>query len=959
MDTKQFLSILLPPDDNYILTILGEHARYNEAHTSLDSCVAAIAKYDKGPNDVYFAVAKHNKGNMRKKESASCLQCLPLDLDVGPDKPYKSQREAAETLYTALAALKFPEPMLVSSGNGLHCYFPFTQPVSVSDWVRLAHALDRALTSQGVPIDRSKFDDASMVLRPIGTHNKKDPQHWRPVRLLAPTVPREPREWVALLKPFDNGAEAPAGAPGKVHSPVLDAVLGDISTVPFESTLPCPQIAALVATGGELASEHLWRASLGVAKYCDDPPAAILAMAGKYPGFDMDENLKKMSRWQGNGPTTCAYFENANPNGCAKCPFKGRLTTPTALAYRDVDALLDTEVQSIKWPRGYSTDGRRIVYKPIGEEESVVVSETLLYPIAQFTTKDYAGTRIKLRIRYTHGGWREVEMEHSVLAGEGKEFTDFLYAKRIWCSLSQAKYLRRYLVTYLRELTEACATTYLYEHYGWQDNESFLLGNMMYSPAGEHHVEHIRLAGQLNNALSGKGTIDHWVSATALFDQPELVHHGFALLVGLAGPLWPACGLEGLLVNMYSPDSGSGKSITGMFALSAWGNPETLFMTVRDTENAIYKKLGTLKNTGAYIDEITMIVLDLLRGMVSAISQGREKERITSTAKEFNKAMTWSMPVLSSSNQDLISLLSIRLTNEGEINRILQLPFNRVGVFEEGGKNLGYRVMRVLKDNHGLAGPLLVKEILRRGGMDWVKKEYHNTIDRMESLYGLQFRGPDRYIQAGFVLADIVGRLLTELHLIKFDYKAAIQRTADYLHTFRHAQQSQVTEGPEIINQYLHEHADQIVHYFEYRDGRTALVKQPPPREATARMEIAVAKGDVFFGGNLYINRSDIRKWCRQSGLEYNALLNQLDKHKVIYEDGRRYTIYKGVNGMGGIGQTKCLYIKMNSHTLFLESGRSAIGHMDGKAVEDSLQEVNSTLGDTKCVPSTTLSALA
>jgi len=424
-----------------------------------------------------------------------------------------------------------------------------------------------------------------------------------------------------------------------------------------------------------------------------------------------------------------------------------------------------------------------------------------------------------------------------------------------------------------------------------------------------------------------------------MFAMPELKFHGFAFLVGLSGPLTMASGMSGMLVNMYSPHSGSGKTLTGSFALSAWGNPEKLFLTTRDTDNAIYKTLGTLQNLVAYIDEITLIDNERLRHMLQAVSQGAERKRGTQLMKELQLGVTWDMPVLSSSNQDLYSLIDRRYSAQGEMARILQLPLHRVDAFNKGGANLGYQISRIINNNFGHAGIVLVEEIMKRGGLDWAREEFHNTLSSFVTKYGQEFTGPERYIQAGFVCADITGRLCRDINIIQFDPEEMIQRAIDEYKEHKVEETKAAFTGADLINQYLTENIDKIVFIADKRDSGTVTFKEPVPRIAVARMEV-VTSGGKFFGGNLFINRSMFRKWCFDNGLEYVHLLSQLNDEAVRFDDTAKVSLYRGVAGMGGIGQTRCLKIDIGSSVVFIEGAQNFGDHKPAIDATPHIQEV-------------------
>jgi len=204
LDTKHFLTRVFAQLDELVVCThkpdpSGNNPRgffWNRgSFTDLDEAVAAISQWDSAPNTtVYFTVGsmqghKTVKADGKEKigrtqDCATWFKALALDLDIGPDKPYQTQKEGWTAMVAALKAIGMPKPMVVSSGNGIHCYWPLIASIGKDHWVKASTALRIALGENGVEIDTTKIHDPSMVLRPVGTHHKKQ-QPWKDVRCVA------------------------------------------------------------------------------------------------------------------------------------------------------------------------------------------------------------------------------------------------------------------------------------------------------------------------------------------------------------------------------------------------------------------------------------------------------------------------------------------------------------------------------------------------------------------------------------------------------------------------------------------------------------------------------------------------------------------------------------------------------------------------------------------------------
>ena len=280
----------------------------------------------------------------------------------------------------ALKDIGMPGPMVISSGNGIHLYWPLTAMIKRDDWVKLSTALRVALEEHNVVIDTSKIHDPSMVLRPVGTHHKKQTP-WKPVECKRDCPDYDPRTLATALSQWLNKvpkSSAPARKAGKGKSSIMDAVLNSNDVILDAVASRCGQVGALVASGGvsdaagRPVEEPLWRASLGLAKHCTDPQEAIIKMAGKHPDFDLDANMAKLDGWKGTGPTTCAKFEQLCAKGCEGCPHRGQITSPAQLSVVTETAVETPTGEEVVFtlPKGYVTKDSKVFREVETEIES-------------------------------------------------------------------------------------------------------------------------------------------------------------------------------------------------------------------------------------------------------------------------------------------------------------------------------------------------------------------------------------------------------------------------------------------------------------------------------------------------------------------------------------------------------------------------------------------------------------
>jgi len=664
--------------------------------------------------------------------------------------------------------------------------------------------------------------------------------------------------------------------------------------------------------------EPLWRASLGIAKYATDPEQAIERLCGGHDDYDLDTNIQKMDGWNG-GPTTCATFERLQPSICALCKFWGKIKSPAVLAHQAPDRVVDvgTGQISVKLPRRYSAKDGAIHYTPPGSDEQVLVCPYEMYVIARFTDQEEQRQVAKVAVRYPLEGMKVIDVDVAVIAQGGTELVKALALKQVYIT-GDSRLVRAYLMTYLKELQQLTAIDMYYKHFGWQEDGSFVTGDKIIGGAQEASPHYDGPVRDYVETVKERGSLDVWTKITSLFAQPDAKFHGLVFLMMAGSPLMGGSGIASTMVNSYSRESGSGKTITARIGLSVWGQPSKLMRTVNDTDNALYKHFGVLHSLGAYIDEVTTMDPERLRGFVFTLQEGRERDRVRQSADGFREKVTWSMPVFASSNRDLYELLGLRYSSEAERLRVLQFPFARLKCFKEGSA-LGYNIVRALEKNHGIVGPMLVEEIQRMGGAEEV---YDVAYKGFYKRYGVRFLGQERFYQAMLVTADAIGMVLSRLGLIQFDYQQCIRHGIAHVLDLREGEAFKDIIGIDLLSQFLNENADKIVHYRERhmskKDVRRNII-DPIPRIAVARTEVAVDKDNNVLSGRLLISRAAMRKWLALNGADYRSLISGLKDENIRHIEGHRATLWKGVPGGGATGQSYCLYVDLQSHGRLLE----------------------------------------
>jgi hypothetical protein len=295
----------------------------------------------------------------RTKHNALGAKAFWLDLDVGPGKGYGDQDTAVDALKIFCATLKLPPPIIVSSGWGLHVYWPLQQMLDRATWERYARGLKNLCVQHELRTDHARTADISSVLRTPGTHNRKhgverevklepeflniQPYALEQLKVLAEhaDAPRERYDEDAERARFDPHGLLEAAKQldlsylaGRKSKP-FDYWLGGIEDPPSSGELiaeQCEQVRTLRDCQGKV-QEPLWYAALGVLAFCADGDE----LAHKWSSGDKDrytphETQLRLDRARTlTGATTCQRFHDLNPTVCERCLHWSIIKSPIVL----------------------------------------------------------------------------------------------------------------------------------------------------------------------------------------------------------------------------------------------------------------------------------------------------------------------------------------------------------------------------------------------------------------------------------------------------------------------------------------------------------------------------------------------------------------------------------------------------------------------------------------------------
>jgi hypothetical protein len=715
----------------------------------------------------------------RTAKLAYLHRCLRLDLDVGAAKPYATKADAVKALAAFCHAYQLPAPWIVDSGYGVHVYWAFDRDVDLREWLAMADQLRTACGLQGLQADPTTTTDAARVLRLPGTFNFKRGSS-APVRILAAGAAASP-EFLRQCLPSSGVVAGVIPGLGAVPAALAGAVGEDLSAHRFPGfTLrgilqQCPGMANMLRTGGATAHEPLWKLALDLINKADDLPhvkeRVARAVSAGHPNFSEGEFANKWAQTQSQDhhPPTCQKMADIGLPECTRCPLRGSIKTPVSLGRATlppppavapcaqpaiplppmpptaalvpqpmlvqqlgiflitggfnvpvVDGNLTRDIgvrdglpshrMVIKEKLQDGTEGEREWWAPIINYRILEVERLL----------DAVGKQSLTVItfdRNSDGVWK-VEFTQKALS-EPQTFATTLYAQGIHVTRKQAALLQDlFMPEFLSQLQRARAANQIAGRCGWTDDRTgFVLGTRLFQRGS---IQHVRpgTAPEEMEAYHAAGDEVLWRKAfdLTLSGGPD---RQAVLALAIAAPLMVFTGLDGVMVNAYSPESGVGKSTLCDAALSIWGAPEKLRKDFRDTANATFKLASVVGNLPMVVDEFTNIEGKALSDYIYTITQGREKHRLGADSKLNTTGTRWCLPAIVTSNNSIHDKLqAYRGDAAAEAARVFELRLRPL-TMDMAAMGAAKSDLLALRSNYGMLGARIVELLLARDPDYW------------------------------------------------------------------------------------------------------------------------------------------------------------------------------------------------------------------------------------------------
>lgn len=910
MDTEDFLGHILPTGGHYAMAIIKDKRVIHKFFTDIPTMATAILETggEPKPYNVYFAVASFGEEPSRTQSNVVAIKALFADVDCGPDKEYADWKAGLFALQLYLAASGMPMPLVVHSGRGLHLYWVLQRDLSKAEWQPLADSLKESFAKHGFKADPAVTADAARILRPIGTYNAKNGKE---VRLLGSVPAYVAPEYLAnkLSGAVTIDLKVNAVPPIPASMKARTSVVGSLAPTPTyapsdpeELASKCKQIAWMV-TNQDKVTEPQWHGLSGIAAYCVDPDATMVAWSNKHPDFNEAEALSKMHRWKekSTGPTTCQRMEILRPNGCRGCTFKARITTPASLSqvyaaapdpaqYDDVEApppVSDPSLMEVPFPF-LRTPDNKIVANIDGVH--VNVCDFRIYPTRYGRDDGLGYETVSFTWDRPNAGWQDITVRQAHLNHKNPEFGTSIADQGILLNGTTYKVetFQMLLRAYADQLRRRTSMTNLYTTNGWKNEfGEFVIGNNIIKLQKDKTTRTDPITmGRATHNMGDKmwiksGSMEEWTKFTQIFDSGFMPTAAFVLLVSLGNPLYGySRGIRGLTMNLFSPESGTGKTLTQTIAQSAWGDPSTLHISGSFTQPSLYNRLAVSGNLPVTIDEGTTIDNKNIPNMIYSISQGVDKLRLTRSANEA-ELKTWGTTMIVSSNKSFANILSVGGGNAAQEARLLEfyMPHNPLLADSTG---IGRKMYQSMFKHHGHAGHRMV-EIYMHLGYDAMCDLIEATRATFSDKYGYRFAGADRFVEQSFIQAEIAGQLAKKYGVIAFDPDVVIRHALRQLSLTAVNSVALKRDCFDHIIEYMNERKANTVNVYYHNNIAVQDNTVQPKGAIYVRLELTrdAPHATLFNRGIAYLDQVDFRRWLLEKNYDWKAISDELVKENA------------------------------------------------------------------------------
>lgn len=930
---ENFLRLIWP--DAGVKAIVSIHNGKPSHYWFTSDQIPAAAVKAKELSDRHFDVYMSMGGfdaEERKGEHAIAFRCLFLDLDCGEGKDYPDQDTAHTALETFVAKVGLPMPMVVSSGYGLHCYWPLDTDVEKPEWLQLANALKHLCEVHGFATDVKCTADAARILRPNATFNYKNGTPRRVEVLEAPG--KFPLEGIRspLTEQAGNIFETLARQQAEAADPNRTQFTTDYPEAEFEAILPQCATLRWAYENQPQVQEPLWYAVLGLAQHLRNGREVSHRLSRNHPEYDPAATDRKRDHWATavGGPPTCDGFRKTNGNRCSGCT--AAVATPLALgrprgARAVLSAIVNNTLHFEDKHLRLTDNGLQISVSIKGKEERewIRLASYGIRPLLNISLldKDSKPAHHVWMEAYDKDRSRRQFIVPAASVNQSPSFSQECAKYGVFNEQelfpSAFRSFTEIMRNWIRKLEEQQNGVVTFDSFGWMGTDSsnvkdtFLLGNKLYTDEGVREAPILPHLKAYQDAMVPQGSLEEWTAAMDHYNRPGMEAYMFTTWAAWGAPLMGFTSSRNIVVSLVG-DTGVGKSSMQRAIASVYGdyNSNILVDQHDSTLNAVNAAMGCLNSLPYIREEAAEADAEMVASWVLTMTQGRERGRLTSALANA-PIRTWSTIAVISSNTSIHEIVvNTRKDNAARLARTWELDM-RLPMSQEEAMQL----FRPLRTNFGLAGPIYIEYIVKHRSE--VMQAVRECEDALVKRYG---SGGAARFYLSYIAACLVGaHIAIQLGLIHHDIERGKRFALQQYRRLTKAAADEKQTPEQVLAAFIQESRPNLLvvecdnpnaaNAPTMFDSHNNIIHSPT---ANATIEARFATDS----GMLYVSTPALRKWYVDNHLNYRLSMDALKSGGILKDEDRKIVMTRGTR-MADKKQVRCVHFDLSKSTELLD----------------------------------------
>lgn len=908
-DVKHFLESILSTGLHAVVTKQGKSMRHEWGQTPDELVSLASTK-----TDCWFSPAGFSSPS-RKAKDCTGAAALWLDIDIGAHhaKPdYTDPKQFGLDFKNFMAGTGLPMPWIVSTGHGVHLYWPLGRTVTPDKWSRFMARLFAACDKYGLRYDHAATD-ISRILRVPGTYNYKGQPV--PVKIAKAGV-TDLLKLATVLKQYE-----PAKQTAVKHA---DTVREMRETDPIVNG--CEQIRTCGA-----AEYETWRNAARCLTFCDHGYETFHQLSQDDPRYDVDQCDKTWDSLEKDNyaPVLCSTFEKAHREVCARCPAHGRVTTPVMLGKKLKAKVESAPADSIRGVP-FESDSYHVVpgkgvqwtfQNKEGADITLTIAPFEFY-IMELVIDNRMQTPMrtyKSRVVFSDNSYRDFDFVVDDMYKSGLAPARILTQYGISVEPDNMDQMIKFMKTYIAKVQNELTPSFVRDHYGWYEvqdlsgehHSEFVIGAQTYTASGVK-VTYLdsRAQAMAEHKMTVAGTLDEWKKIPRLYH--ELGQESAQLLMCASfGSVFMPLGIgtaTNVAYNFYDTVGGKGKTSLLAALASVWGDPSSLPLSKTDTVSAKYQQYSVYHNLPILIDEITGMSAGDIANMLYDLVNGREKNRSNRQGTELQRGGSWQTITVSTSNQSLYEMLkSFREQTLATSMRVIEMRCD----FKDytGDTEITDKidsVMTAVHSNYGLAGREFIKYILADSN---IKKEVTDYVAQFSAKY--RRNNDERFWITGLGVALAAGRIAVRMGLLDYDMDALEKWVGEtLLSTMRSSVRDNRQNPVSILADFITDNINNTLVVAEHtRQGKEPPVGMPDPYVSIEPRGSLQIRRELD-SNTVVFKKAALTRWADSHGVSASTLLDDLKGYPNASITNTLMDLGQGVKRYSSARQ-RCISIRL------------------------------------------------